>query len=138
MSMSAETSTEEEDHLASATRGISELSKLLGTDNNSDSGSRTRQGSPVYKDVSSLGWNPSDLLNSTALGGNGVVNSSEDFVSALPEKSGTYLSSVLESQIHGTVHHTSTSLAAASKLNSSSTNSNLSDARESTLDIDHR
>ena len=132
MSMTNEPSVEEEeDHLASATRGISELSKLLGTDSNSDSGCRTRQDSPVYKDVSTLGWNPSDLLNSTTLGGNGVVDSPDDFVSAQPE-SGAYLSSVLESQVHGTVHQSS--LPTAAKLNKSSTNTN----RESTMDMDHR
>lgn len=130
MSMSTEPSTEEEDHLASATRGISELSKLLGTDSNSDSGARNRQDSPIYKDVSSGGWNPSDLLNSTALGGKGVINNSEEF-----DNSGAYLSGMLESQIHGTVHHTS--LTTASKLNSTSTNSNINDNRESTLDVDH-
>ena len=129
--MSSEPSTEEEDHLASATRGISELSKLLGTD--TDAGSRTRQDSPIYKDTTGR-WNPSDLLNSTSAARKSVANNSEEFISESPENSGSFLSSVLESQIHGTVHHTS---LPTSLLNSTPTNSNVTDNAESTLDMDH-
>ena len=50
LSAASELSTEEEDHLESATRGISELSKLLGTDSGGDA-------------TSSLNWNPADLLS---------------------------------------------------------------------------
>ena len=126
--MNSESSTEEEDHLASATRGISELSKLLGTD--TDAASKTKQDSPIYKDSTGK-WNPSDLLNSsTSLTTKNGTSTSEDYVES-PESSGSYLSSVLESQIHGTVHHTSLSTS----LNTTTT-SNVTDM-ESTLDLDH-
>jgi len=127
--MNSESSTEEEDHLASATRGISELSKLLGTD--TDAASKTRQDSPIYKDSTGK-WNPSDLLNSsTSLATKNGTSTSEEYVES-PENSGSYLSSVLESQIHGTVHHTSLSTS----LNTTTT-SNVTDNMESTLDLDH-
>lgn len=121
---------EEEDHLESATRGISELSKLLGTtDNSSDSNANSRHEAPVYKDMST--WNPSDLLTSSIPS----KNTTKEFSSNLTEKSGKpYLSSLLESQIHGTVHHSSLT---APKLNCSASNSNRSESREATLDVDN-
>ena len=129
LSVVAEPSTEEEDHLESATRGISELSKLLGTDNSSESsGHNTRHENPVYKELSA--WNPSDLLsNSTSL-----KSADKDFGSNLLEKSGKpYLSSLLESQIHGMVHHTPLT---ASNLTNSTVNST-QENREAGLDVDH-
>ena len=90
--------TDEEDHLESATRGISELSKLLGTDNGGDASS-------------SLNWNPADLLSpppssskmfSAKVTGGDYGNSTvgDEMVASKPVFSG-----LLESQIHGTVHH---------------------------------
>ena len=52
------TEEEEEDHLEYATRGISELSKLLGTDNGLESpASDNSNNNSLYKM-----WNPDDLL----------------------------------------------------------------------------
>lgn len=123
LSVSAETTTDEEDHLESATRGISELSKLLGTDNSTDtnSGANARNDCSVYK----ANWNPSNLLSNSA------SNKNAEFG---PDKSGKpYLSSLLESQIHGTVLHKS---LAPSTLNSSGANSSRSESIENTVDID--
>ena len=135
LAVSSDSAHEEEDHLESATRGISELSKLLGTtDSTTDNGggapptstTTTTRHERVYKGVSN--WNPSELLSA-------VPSNKNDFASGLSEKSGKpYLSSLLESQIHGTVHHTS---MPAPKLNSSSTNSSRSESLEAPLDIDH-
>ncbi len=128
--LSSEPSVEEEDHLASATRGISELSKLLGTD--SEAGSKPRQeDSPMYKDSTGR-WNPSDLLNSSSASIASKKGSNSEFTET-PDNSGSYLSSVLESQIHGTVHHASLTAS----MNSTSTNSSVTDNMESTLDMDH-
>lgn len=112
LSVAPEPSAEEEDHLESATRGISELSKLLGTDTEHNSSPNTKHDCSVYKGLSN--WNPADLLTSSK-------NACNDF-------------SVLESQIHGTVHHAS---LASPKLNSSATNSGRSENMEATLDVDH-
>ncbi len=132
LAVSSEPPNEEEDHLESATRGISELSKLLGTDNSTDSNSNSNstRHDRVYKGLSN--WNPSELLSNSSSG----KNACPGFSSGLQEKSGkpAYLSSLLESQIHGTVHHTS---IPAPKLNSSSTNSSRSESMEAPLDIDH-
>lgn len=129
LSMTSEPVTEEEDHLESATRGISELSKLLGTDNAPDPGANTRHKSPTYKDLSP--WNPSDLLSNSTSESNDFVTSSD--VSAA-NSGKPYLSGLLESQIHGTVHHAS--LAIPPKLTNSTSNSTR-ESRETTLDIDH-
>lgn len=112
--VTSEASTEEEDHLESATRGISELSKLLGTDSNPDSGANTRHESSFSKD---LEWNPSDLLSNSI----SDKNTNTNFGSGLSEKSGKpYLSNLLESQIHGAgVHHPTPKLNTNSTTNSS-------------------
>lgn len=132
LNVPSEPSAEEEDHLESATRGISELSKLLGTDNNPDGNSssshNSRQDHSVYKNLSN--WSPADLLSNSSSGKN-------DFASGLSDKPGKpYLSSLLESQIHGTVHHHAP--LAAPKLDSSSTNSaRTENTMETALDVDH-
>ena len=101
LSAASEMATEEEDHLESATRGISELSKLLGTDSGGDA-------------ASSLNWNPADLLSppptgltpskifsSKGAGGDyGNSTASDEMATTKPVFSG-----LLESQIHGTIHH---------------------------------
>lgn len=130
LSVPPEPSAEEEDHLESATRGISELSKLLGTDSNTENSSspNTKHNRSVYKGLSN--WNPADLLSNSAPSKNACGG---DFAGGLADKSGKpYLSGLLESQVHGTVHHTS------SKLNNSSTNSaSRVDGLETSLDMDH-
>ena len=98
LSTASEMSTEEEDHLESATRGISELSKLLGTDTGGDASS-------------SLNWNPADLLSPPPMSSKEFAgksasregsnsSSSDEMATSKPVFSG-----LLESQIHGTVHH---------------------------------
>lgn len=128
LSVTPEPSVEEEDHLESATRGISELSKLLGTDSATENSSSPKHDHPVYKGLSN--WNPSELLNSTPLS----KNACSDFAGGLTEKPGKpYLSSLLESQVHGTVHHT-----APGKLNSSATTSGRTEnSMETSMDVDH-
>ena len=128
LSVTPEPSVEEEDHLESATRGISELSKLLGTDSTAENSSSPKHDHPVYKGLSN--WNPSELLNSTPLS----KNTCSDFAGGLTEKpSKPYLSSLLESQVHGTVHHTATG-----KLNSSAANSGRTEnSMETSMDVDH-
>lgn len=126
LSVTPEPSTEEEDHLESATRGISELSKLLGTDSNAENSSSlsTKHDNTIYKGLSN--WNPAELLSSPL-----SKNACSDFAGELAEKPGKpYLSSLLESQVHGTVHHT------APQLN---TNSGVrtENSIEATLDVDH-
>ena len=91
--------TEEEDHLESATRGISELSKLLGTDSGGDA-------------ASSLNWNPADLLSppqssskmfsSKGAGGEYGNSTPSDEMASTTKP---VFSGLLESQIHGTIHH---------------------------------
>lgn len=123
---------EEEDHLESATRGISELSKLLGTDSNSENSSspNTKHDNSIYNSMSN--WNPAELLTSTA---SLIKNTCGDFAGGLAEKPGKpYLSSLLESQIHGTVHHTP---LAPPKLNSSTTDSGRTENMDASLDVDH-
>ena len=100
LSAASEVATEEEDHLESATRGISELSKLLGTDSGGDA-------------ASSLNWNPADLLSppqssskmfsSKGAGGGEYGNSTGSDEIATTTK--PVFSGLLESQIHGTIHH---------------------------------
>ena len=130
LSVPPEPSAEEEDHLESATRGISELSKLLGTDSNTENNSspNTKHNRNVYKGLSN--WNPADLLSNSAPSKNACGG---DFAGGLADSSGKpYLSGLLESQVHGTVHHTS------SKLNNSSTSSaGRVEGLETTLDMDH-
>lgn len=132
LSVPPETSAEEEDHLESATRGISELSKLLGTDSNTENSSspNTKHNRSVYKGLSN--WNPADLLSSSAPSKNTPCGG--DFAGGLvADKAGKpYLSGLLESQVHGTVH-------TSSKLNNSSTNSAAGrvEGLETTLDMDH-
>ena len=124
LSVSTEPPTEEEDHLESATRGISELSKLLGTDNSTDSNSasNSRNDHAVYK----ANWNPAELLTNSS-------SKTGEFPSELSDKSGKpYISSLLESQIHGTVHHKS---LGPSKLNSSGATSR-SESLDNTVDLD--
>ena len=100
LSAASEMATDEEDHLESATRGISELSKLLGTDSGGDT-------------TSSLNWNPADLLSppqssskmfsSKGAGGGEYGNSTVGDEMAATTK--PVFSGLLESQIHGTIHH---------------------------------
>ena len=128
LAVSSELPNEEEDHLESATRGISELSKLLGTDSGTDASaanSNSTRHDHVYKGLSN--WNPSELLTNSSSG----KSVCPDFSSGLQDKAGkpAYLSSLLESQIHGTVHHT--------KLSSPSTNSSRGEPMEAPLDIAH-
>jgi len=125
LSVSSEQPAEEEDHLESATRGISELSKLLGTDNSTDTGStsstNTLHEPSMYKGLSN--WNPAELLAS---------NKSTDYSSSLSDKGAKpYLSSLLESQIQGTVHRTPLN---ATK---TGTNSTRSEVMETALDLEH-
>ena len=129
LSATSETSSEEEDHLESATRGISELSKLLGTDTSTDSLNAGGENS-TYKSLST--WNPADLSNPVHLCfGSGITNSKaihsgnplfarNEFTSEGSSK--PFLSSLLES--HGTIHSAST--VASSTVNSTNTNSNSS------------
>ena len=108
LSAASEMATEEEDHLESATRGISELSKLLGTDSGGDA-------------ASSLNWNPADLLSppqssSKTLfsskgaggggGGGGEYGNSTAGDEMAANTTKPVFSGLLESQIHGTIHHT--------------------------------
>ena len=96
---------EEEDHLESATRGISELSKLLGTDGNGE------PDSPVITakghDLAASFLNSADSVDTATNGGSldrVILNDySSPTVSESPLK--LNLSSLLESR--GTVHHTS-------------------------------
>ena len=96
---------EEEDHLESATRGISELSKLLGTDGNGE------PDSPVITakghDLAASFLNSADSVDTATNGGSldrVILNDySSPAVSESPLK--LNLSSLLESR--GTVHHTS-------------------------------
>jgi hypothetical protein len=106
LSAASEMATEEEDHLESATRGISELSKLLGTDSGGDT-------------ASGLSWNPADLLSppqqssskmfsSKGAGGGGGEyrnSTSSDEMAATTCTTKPVFSGLLESQIHGTIHH---------------------------------
>ena len=97
--------TEEEDHLESATRGISELSKLLGTDSGGDT-------------ASGLSWNPADLLSppqssskmfsskGAGSGGGGEYRNSTSSDEMAASTTKPVFSGLLESQIHGTIHHT--------------------------------
>ena len=105
LSTASEMATEEEDHLESATRGISELSKLLGTDSGGDA-------------ASGLSWNPADLLsppqNSSKMfsskgagsGGGGEYRNSTSSDEMAASTTKPVFSGLLESQIHGTIHHT--------------------------------
>ena len=97
---------EEEDHLESATRGISELSKLLGTDGNGE------PDSPVITtkghDLAASFLNSADSVDTATNGGSSLdrvilSDYSTPAVSESPLK--LNLSSLLESR--GTVHHTS-------------------------------
>jgi hypothetical protein len=126
LSVTPEPSTEEEDHLESATRGISELSKLLGTDSATENSSNAKHDhTTVYKGLSN--WNPSELLTNPQLS----KNACSDFAGGLAEKPGKpYLSSLLDSQVHGVVH--------PGKLNSSTTNSGRTEnSVEGSMDVDH-
>lgn len=127
LSATSEPAPEEEDHLESATRGISELSKLLGTDSSTESLSGSKNSNSSYKSLAS--WNPSDLLNNPsfsasassstkAVHGNAAENPLFPKADFSSETSKPFLSSLLES--HGTVHNTS----AQNLGNTNSNNSN--------------
>ena len=120
---------EEEDHLESATRGISELSKLLGTDTGTDATSTNKESSR-YKGMAA--WNPNELLTHpsslalrTPYGGSGSIASNpSSFPKAEfpPEPSSkSFLSNLLES--HSTVHRT----PSPSSLGNTNTNNSNSD-----------
>ena len=136
LSTASELSTDEEDHLESATRGISELSKLLGTDTGTDS-------------PSSLSWNPADLLSPPPTGlqpskvfpgkstSGEYANSatSDDLSSSKPVFSG-----LLESQIHGTIHHSPGLVNSAVKKNSTSVGTTSAGAgltNDGAMDLEH-
>ena len=123
--------TEEEDHLESATRGISELSKLLGSDAMSDNVSNSKDSSSaaLYKGL--VAWNPGDLLAAPSVStaaelrthyssspscsdgtaGSGFATLKSDFINENSSKQ--YLS-------RGSVHHPTNS----SSLSLNNTNSN--------------
>lgn len=119
---------EEEDHLESATRGISELSKLLGTDTGTDATSTNRESSR-YKGMGA--WNPNELLTHpsslalrTPYSGSGNMASNPSFPKAEfpPEPSSkSFLSNLLES--HSAVHRT----PSPSSLGNTNTNNSNSD-----------
>ena len=139
LSATAEPPPEEEDHLESATRGISELSKLLGTDSSTESLSGSNKNSnSSYKGLTS--WNQSDLLSnppdlsfSANTSSPKTVHSSTAANPLFPktdfgsEISKPFLSSLLES--HGAVHNTSAP-------NLGNTNSNNSNIRSESNAID--
>jgi len=135
LSASSEPSPEddEEDHLESATRGISELSKLLGTDNGTDTTSASRESSR-YKGMSP--WNPNDSLahpsslplssrssysGSTSIASNPSSFHKTDFGAETSSKS--FLSNLLES--HGAVHHAPSPSRLGNTNNSNNSNSPL-------------
>ena len=80
---------EEEDHLEYATRGISELSKLLGTDNGLESPASDNSNNNSYSTYKTSLWNPDDLLvnplhsssSSMASSSSFQTNSSHDMTS---------------------------------------------------------
>ena len=119
---------EEEDHLESATRGISELSKLLGTDTGTDATSTNKESSR-YKGMAA--WNPNELLTHpsslalrTPYSGSGSIASNPSFPKAeFPPEPSTksFLSNLLES--HSTVHRT----PSPSSLGNANTNNSNSD-----------
>ena len=124
---------EEEDHLESATRGISELSKLLGTDNGTDTVSSKSRESSRYKGISP--WNPNDSLThpsslplssrtsysgSTSIANNPSSFHKTDFGAETSSKS--FLSNLLESR--GAVHRTPSPSRLGNTNNNSNTNSN--------------
>lgn len=122
LSTSKEPSPEEEDHLESATRGISELSKLLGTTESINTSGGTRENSVDFKatwKAPELGFGGSRVASScsstqlvhshgSGAGGTGSGKALGPVFSSRTEVSseGTkpFLSSLLES--HGTVHKT--------------------------------
>ena len=138
LSAASELSTEEEDHLESATRGISELSKLLGTDSGGDA-------------TSSLNWNPADLLSppptglssSDVFSGKGTGAEYGNSTSSDERPPGKpVFSGLLESQIHGTIHHSPGLVNSAVKKNTAGNSTTTPSAglhltNKGSLDLEH-
>ena len=117
-------SSEEEDHLESATRGISELSKLLGTDSGAESLSSGSENAttPTYRNSWEQGPGaiPPPMRTSRGLRGGSPVFSAK---SELGNDSSKYLSGLLESH---TSHSSSHSQNASSSSSTNSTDVNMS------------
>lgn len=113
----AEVSSEEEDHLESATRGISELSKLLGTDSGAESLSSGSDNTTTstYRNSWEQGTGVLPPIIRTSRGPRGASPGFSAAKSELGNDSSKYLSGLLEA--HSS--HTSHSQKANSSKNSS-------------------
>lgn len=113
---SSDDSSSEEDHLECATRGISELSKLLGggTDNGMESPATNENMNSVTKT-----WNPDDLLVSPVHHNQEQPSSSDSFKSSLAEGS-LRISTPTDATLRNTPLFTNNSITACSTHHTSS------------------
>ena len=100
-----EVSSEEEDHLESATRGISELSKLLGTDSGAESLSGSDSAtSSAYRNSWEQGASALPPIIRTSRGSRGASPGFSTAKSELGNDSSKYLSGLLEAHSSHSTH----------------------------------